>query len=90
MSHTAHTLVSVAKAAEILAVHPATIRRMIARGELSAKRVGRVWRVDPVDLEPEPRTLSGSATSLGKVTATISPPSLSARLLRVRKGSRAS
>lgn len=59
---TTHALLSVAKAAEILAVHPATIRRMIARGELRAKRVGRVWRVDPADLKPERRELQGSST----------------------------
>lgn len=58
-----HTLISVTKAAEILAVHPATIRRMIARGELPAKRVGRVWRVNPTDLTTEQRELQGTKTS---------------------------
>lgn len=40
MSNTSTTLISVAQAAQILAVHPATIGRMIARGE--TRRNGRV------------------------------------------------
>lgn len=66
MTH-ALTLISVAQAAQILAVHPATIRRMIARGELPAKRVGRVWRVDPADLQPERRELQGTKTRQDRV-----------------------
>ena len=60
-------LLSVNEAAAQLHVHPATIRRMIARGELSAKRVGRVWRVNPADLEPERRELPGDTTSPARV-----------------------
>lgn len=62
-----HALITVAEAAVMLSVHPATIRRMIARGEISAKRVGRVWRVDPTELQPERRELNGSKTSDGRV-----------------------
>lgn len=60
-------LLSVTEAAERLNVHPATIRRMIARGELSARRVGRVWRVDPADLEPGRRELQGTKTTQARV-----------------------
>lgn len=67
MSHVAAALISVTQAAQILAVHPATIRRMIARGELPAKRVGRVWRVDPADLQPERRELQGTKTQQARV-----------------------
>lgn len=63
------TLISVTQAAQILAVHPATIRRMIGRGELPAKRVGRVWRVDPADLQPERRELQGTKTRQDRVIA---------------------
>ena len=37
---------TVDEAADQLRVHPATIRRMIKRGEMPAVRVGRLWRVD--------------------------------------------
>ena len=60
-------IMSVTEAAERLHVHPATIRRMIARGEISAKRVGRVWRVDPIDLQPERRELAGTKTTSARV-----------------------
>lgn len=46
-------LVSVQEAAARLQVHPATVRRMIRRGELSAVKVGKLWRLDPADLSPE-------------------------------------
>lgn len=82
-------LLSVTEAAERLHVHPATIRRMIARGEISAKRVGRVWRVDPSDLEPERRELVGSHTTSARVV-TSSRFSGIVRLPLARKGSPAS
>ena len=40
------TFLTVDEAADQLRVHPATIRRMIRRGEMPAVRVGRLWRVD--------------------------------------------
>ena len=39
-------MLTVDEVAEVLRVHPATIRRMIKRGEMPAVRVGRLWRVD--------------------------------------------
>lgn len=88
MTH-ALTLISVAQAAQILAVHPATIRRMIARGELPAKRVGRVWRVNPRDLEPDARPMPGTPTVPAKVAATSRFAGI-VRLPLARKGPPAS
>lgn len=42
--------ISIKEAAEALSVHPATIRRKIAGGELTAFKVGRIWRIREVDL----------------------------------------
>lgn len=50
---TSEALCTVEEAARRLNVHQATIRRMIKRGDLAARRVGRVWRIDPADLSPE-------------------------------------
>ena len=83
------TLISVTQAAQILAVHPATIRRMIGRGELPAKRVGRVWRVNPRDLEPDARPLPGTPTVPANVQATSRFAGL-VRLPLARKGPPAS
>ena len=58
-------MLSVTEAAHQLNVHPATIRRMIQRGELPAKRVGRVYRVDPADIQPERHTMPGTSTQTG-------------------------
>jgi excisionase family DNA binding protein len=60
-----HRLLSVTEAADRLHVHPATVRRMIARGDLSAVRVGRVWRVDPLELEPQRMEVPGTPTKPG-------------------------
>ncbi len=60
-----HRLLSVTEAATQLHVHPATIRRMIARGDLAAVRVGRVWRVDPLELEPQRIEVPGTPTKPG-------------------------
>ena len=60
-----HHLISVTQAANMSNVHPATIRRMIARGELPAVRIGRVWRVNPSDLQPERREVPGTPTIKG-------------------------
>ena len=60
-------LLTVDEAAAELRVHPATIRRMIRRGELAAVKVGKLWRVDPTELQPERRELNGSKTSDGRV-----------------------
>lgn len=39
------------EAAELLKVHPETVRNWIRRGDLVAIKVGRHWRVKRVDLE---------------------------------------
>ena len=44
---------TVAEAAAYLRVHPETIRRLVRRGELTAIKVGSVWRV-PVDALERP------------------------------------
>lgn len=43
---------TVNQAAHVMGCHPATIRRMIQRGELAAVKVGSQYRVRPSDLEP--------------------------------------
>jgi excisionase family DNA binding protein len=45
-------MMTVREAAEQLRVHPETIRRMIKRGEISAVKVGSVYRVSVDDLTP--------------------------------------
>jgi excisionase family DNA binding protein len=42
---------SIDEVAEYFGVHPRTVRRMIARRELSANRIGRLWRVPIKDIE---------------------------------------
>ena len=44
-------LISVKEAAARLGVHEKTVRRWITGGELRAHRLGRQWRVAPVELE---------------------------------------
>lgn len=48
-------MLTVHEAAERLSVHPETIRRLIRRGELNAKKVGAVYRISEDDLEPTRR-----------------------------------
>lgn len=60
-------MLTVKEAAERLNVHPATVRRMILRGELPAKRVGRVYRVKAGDLEPDVEYLPGTPTIPARV-----------------------
>ena len=42
---------SIAAAAERLAVHERTVRRMIERGEIKGYHVGAVIRIDPDELD---------------------------------------
>lgn len=46
------SLLTVDEAAAELRVHPATIRRMIKRGDIAAVRIGKVWRVDASIVTP--------------------------------------
>ena len=39
------------EAAELLKVHPETVRNWIRRGDLVAIKIGRQWRVKRADLE---------------------------------------
>ncbi len=39
------------EAAELLNVNPKTVLRLIQRGQLPARKVGRVWRLSPRALE---------------------------------------
>lgn len=45
-------LVSIAEAAEIVAVHPETLRRLVKQGVVPALRIGKSWRIRLSDLEP--------------------------------------
>lgn len=45
-------LVSIQEAAEIVAVHPETLRRLVKQGIVPALRVGKSWRIRLSDLEP--------------------------------------
>ena len=58
--------VSVDDAAELLSVHPTTLRRMLRRGELPAIRVGKLWRID-IDAVTAPTTQNsgGGAFTVG-------------------------
>ena len=47
---TAHNL-TVKEVAEFVRVHPKTIRRWIANGDLPATRIGRDWRIARSDLK---------------------------------------
>ena len=49
---TLEPLVSVAEAAGLVGCHPATLVRMIRRGDLKALKLGRQYRLRVSDLEP--------------------------------------
>lgn len=64
MSVHSETLLSIESAAGHLDVSPYTVRRMIARGDLKAVRIGRLIRIKPSDLERAMRpvtVLAGNA-----------------------------
>lgn len=44
-------LLTVAQVAERLAVHPMTVTRLVARGDLGAIRVGGQLRIDPGEFD---------------------------------------
>lgn len=64
-------LLTVAQVAEALQLHPQTIRKMIARGEIPATRIGRSVRVDELELTAFVRQGSAArsvTTPLGMIT----------------------
>lgn len=53
-------LLTVRETAEMLRRHPETVRAMIARGEISALKIGNAWRIDAASL-PAPTAHVASA-----------------------------
>lgn len=53
-------------AAELLNVSTDTVRRLIARGELKAYKVGRAIRIDPADLRRVCKPIRTSAPMAGR------------------------
>lgn len=63
---TAPEYVSIAYAAEqVLDCHHSTVRKMIAKGELKAYRVGRLIRIKRSDLEKQLKPVTGAAAYVG-------------------------
>lgn len=60
-SMTNQAVYTVDEAAELLKVHPQTIRKYIADGALDAVKLGRVWRIDRPALERWWRAQGGTA-----------------------------
>lgn len=57
-------LVSISEAAEFLGVHPKTVRRRIAAGDLTGYRVSsRLIRIDADELEASVRPIPNAAAS---------------------------
>lgn len=44
-------LYTVEQAAEILQVHPRTLRNWLNAGRVKGRQLGRVWRIEKADLE---------------------------------------
>jgi excisionase family DNA binding protein len=44
-------LLTIRDVADLLQISTKTVRRLIARGELPAHRLGRQWRIAPAELE---------------------------------------
>lgn len=59
------------EAAELLKVHPETVRNWIRRGELVAIKIGRQWRVKRADLE---RIAQRGTVEPGQVQGTQETP----------------
>lgn len=56
----ATTYYTIAEAAEMLKLHPQTLRRWIRRGRLPARRFGRQFRLRPEDIERAARSPANS------------------------------
>ncbi len=73
-------LLTVSEVAEELAIHPKTVRRLVACGELAAVKIGAAVRVHPADVDafvdehrvqgrvrrrdPQPRNRTSAASAL--------------------------
>ena len=44
-------LLTVSEVAEELAIHPKTVRRLVARGELAVVKIGAAVRIHPADVD---------------------------------------
>lgn len=66
-------MLTVDEAAERLRCHPATIRRMIARGELEHVKVGRVYRIpdDAIRTRRAPTPAPAERSITGKLARLV-------------------
>lgn len=60
--HAEHDILTTEEAADYLRVHLRTIHRLLARGELRGRKVGRAWRFHRADLEAYVRSSSMPST----------------------------
>ena len=87
-------LLTVDEAASELRVHPSTIRKMIRRGEISAIRIGRVWRVDAAATvprtipQPDPVAPTEYSAAYFEQLARPRPSALASQALPLGKGAR--
>jgi len=51
MTENQGAFLSVEEVAARLSVAPVTVRRLFTSGDLTAHRIGRVWRIDPAELD---------------------------------------
>lgn len=65
MSNAPSPLWSIERTAEHLDCSRDTIRRMISRGELPARRFGRLIRIDPADLRKASKPITNAADLRG-------------------------
>lgn len=55
----AATWITISQAADLMSVNPKTVRRLIAAGDLPARRIGtRMIRIDAADLDALGRSLT--------------------------------
>jgi len=61
-------LLKIKEAAELLAVNPETVRRLIRKGKLKAVKIGRLWRIRKEDIEALAEGVQNWAEWHAKVT----------------------
>jgi excisionase family DNA binding protein len=64
-------LLTVEKVAELLGLHPGTIRRFVREGRLKAKKVGKRWRILRSELDSFAGVEAAEAPRPGKKSALI-------------------